>query len=105
MQEFDGHDAVRGLCQASDLIPQVFDVSDAWYRVRPKMVQDPETSMPAVQFQHPVAPGNGEGGWMVPPKEEQGRDNGKSDLKTFSLEEIAKHNKQVRALRYCQGEG
>lgn len=69
------------------------------------MVQDPETSMPAVQFQHPVAPGNGEGGWMVPPKEEQGRDNGKSDLKTFSLEEIAKHNKQVRALRYCQGEG
>ena len=35
---------------------------------------------------------------MIPPKEEQGEGGGKSDLKTFSLEEIAKHNKEVRAL-------
>ena len=51
-----------------------------------------------IQFQHPVAPGNGEGGWMIPPEEKQGEAGGKSDLKTFSLEEIAKHNKEVRAL-------
>ncbi|KAI0701790.1 hypothetical protein C8Q76DRAFT_242105 [Earliella scabrosa] len=74
-------------------------MNNAWYRVRPKVVQDPETSLPVIQFQHPVAPGNGEGGWMIPPKEEQGEGGGKSDLKTFSLEEIAKHNKEVRRAR------
>ena len=48
-----------------------------------------------VQFQHPVAPGNEEGGWMQPPKEQEAQNQDKSnDLKTFSLEEIAKHNKK-----------
>ncbi|RDX54486.1 hypothetical protein OH76DRAFT_1461500 [Lentinus brumalis] len=66
---------------------------NSWYRVRPNIVQDPDTMLPAVEFQHPVAPGNGEGGWMVPPKEQQPDQSGKAgDLKTFSLEEIAKHN-------------
>ncbi|KAI0746770.1 hypothetical protein C8Q80DRAFT_1105703 [Daedaleopsis nitida] len=70
-------------------------MNNAWYRVRPRMMQDPDTSLPAIQFQHPVAPGNGEGGWMEPPKDQQSEGNDKSDLKTFSLEEIAKHNNKA----------
>ncbi|KAI0717397.1 hypothetical protein C8T65DRAFT_717276 [Cerioporus squamosus] len=68
-------------------------MNNCWYRVRPKIVQTPDTMLPAVEFQHPVAPGNEEGGWMVPPKEQQeDQGNQAGDLKTFSLEEIAKHN-------------
>ena len=64
--------------------------------MRPKIVQDPDTRLPAVEFEHPVAPGNEEGGWMKPPKDQQADHSRKDDLKTFSLEEIAKHNSKVR---------
>ena len=70
--------------------------SNAWYRLKPKITTDPETHRPVVQFQHPVAPGNVEGGWMVPPKEQQNATNDETkDMKTFSLEEIMKHYNEV----------
>ena len=61
-------------------------------------MQNPDTRLPAVEFEHPVAPGNEEGGWMNPPEDQQEDHSQEGDLKTFSLEEIAKHNKEVRAL-------
>ncbi|KAI0358058.1 hypothetical protein OH77DRAFT_1502602 [Trametes cingulata] len=68
-------------------------MNNAWYRVRPRIIQDEKTGLPAIQFQHPVAPGNGDGGWMQPPKDVDGKkQDSKGDTKVFSLEEIAKHN-------------
>ncbi|KAI0325977.1 hypothetical protein GY45DRAFT_1374345 [Cubamyces sp. BRFM 1775] len=68
-------------------------MNNAWYRVRPRIVQDEKTLFPVIQFQHPVAPGNEEGGWMIPPKDDDSdAKNANDNLKTFSLDEIAKHN-------------
>ncbi|KAI0659447.1 hypothetical protein C8Q70DRAFT_1053815 [Cubamyces menziesii] len=68
-------------------------MNNAWYRVRPRILQDEKTFLPVVQFQHPVAPGNDEGGWMIPPVDDDAdAKNGNNNLKTFSLDEIAKHN-------------
>lgn len=73
--------------------------SNAWYRVRPTVVRDPSSSRSFVQFQHPVAPGDQDGGWMVPPKEDAPPADAKTaKLDTFSLGEIAKHNKMVCCL-------
>lgn len=69
--------------------------SNAWYRVRHRVVQDEETALPVLQFQHPVAPGNDEGGWMKPPKVEESTSQRNENLKTFSLEEISKHSTKV----------
>ncbi|CDO69334.1 hypothetical protein BN946_scf184746.g15 [Trametes cinnabarina] len=68
-------------------------MNNAWYRVRPNVIEDAKTILPVLQFQHPVAPGNEEGGWMTP-RHDNG-DEGQNvvgNLKTYSLEEIAKHN-------------
>ncbi|OJT14472.1 Nitrate reductase [NADH] 1 [Trametes pubescens] len=67
-------------------------MNNAWYRVRHRVVQDEETALPVLQFQHPVAPGNDEGGWMKPPKVEESAPKQNDKLKTFSLEEISKHS-------------
>lgn len=73
--------------------------SNAWYRVRPTVVRDPSSSRSFVQFQYPVAPGDQDGGWMVPPKEDAPPADAKTaKLDTFSLGEIAKHNKMVCCL-------
>lgn len=53
-----------------------------------------------LQFQHPVAPGNDEGGWMKPPKVEETASTGNEKLKTFSLEEISKHSTKVCTVSY-----
>lgn len=70
-------------------------LSNAWYRVRHRVVQDEKTALPVLQFQHPVAPGNDEGGWMKPPKVEESASKPNEKLKTFSLEEISKHSSKV----------
>ncbi|KAL1944973.1 hypothetical protein VTO73DRAFT_2593 [Trametes versicolor] len=67
-------------------------MNNAWYRVRHRVVQDEETALPVLQFQHPVAPGNDEGGWMKPPIVEESASKRNENLKTFSLEEISKHS-------------
>ncbi|KAI0630568.1 hypothetical protein C8Q77DRAFT_1133937 [Trametes polyzona] len=67
-------------------------MNNAWYRVRPRLVQDEETALPVLQFQHPVAAGNGEGGWMKPLADDANDSKEDDKLKTLSLEEIAKHN-------------
>lgn len=71
--------------------------SNSWYRVRHTLEEDPESGGPVVRFIHPVAPGNGGGGWIKPAEEPKSEDS-KGTEKTFSLEEIAKHNKKVRPL-------
>ena len=71
-------------------------ISNAWYRLKPKVTVDPKTHLPVVQFRHPASPGNTEGGWMEPPARRKGeRGNEGKDLKSFSLEEIGKHRSEV----------
>ncbi|KAI0073788.1 hypothetical protein K474DRAFT_1602723 [Panus rudis PR-1116 ss-1] len=71
-----------------------FCIPNAWYRVRPKITQDPRGSLQFVQFQHPVAPGNEVGGWMEPPEAQvnAGTEAVSSSIKSISLDEVAKHN-------------
>ncbi|EJF63681.1 hypothetical protein DICSQDRAFT_101612 [Dichomitus squalens LYAD-421 SS1] len=70
-------------------------MNNAWYRLKPKITTHPETHRPVVQFQHPVAPGNVDGGWMQPPKEQQDEgNNGAKDMKEYSLEEVMKHDNE-----------
>ena len=71
--------------------------SNSWYRVRHTVEEDPENGSPVVRFIHPVAPGNGGGGWVKPVEEPKNDEKGPE--KTFSLEEIAKHNNKVCLLR------
>ena len=66
--------------------------------MRPRVVQEAGTALPIVEFQHPVAPGIDEGGWMKPPVTEVREDKG-TPVKTFSLEEVAKHDNKVRRSR------
>ncbi|OJT12411.1 Nitrate reductase [NADH] 1 [Trametes pubescens] len=71
-------------------------MNNSWYRVRPNVInRDPETSRCVVRFQHPVAPLDEEGGWMVPSEAPrlENHDNPAHVLPTFSLEEVAKHDK------------
>ncbi|KAI0746771.1 hypothetical protein C8Q80DRAFT_795793 [Daedaleopsis nitida] len=69
-------------------------MNNSWYRVRPNLFRDDSTSRSVLQFQHPVAPLDEAGGWMIPPKEEATPPSVPSKkLPTFSLAEIAKHNK------------
>ncbi|RPD65482.1 hypothetical protein L227DRAFT_540273 [Lentinus tigrinus ALCF2SS1-6] len=69
-------------------------MNNAWYRVRSNVIHDPNTPVSILQFQHPVAPGEAAGGWMKPPADEAPQTNDSlSKLPTYSLEEIAKHDK------------
>ncbi|EIN07313.1 hypothetical protein PUNSTDRAFT_121467 [Punctularia strigosozonata HHB-11173 SS5] len=67
-------------------------MNNAWYRVKLGVMS--ADSGIVVQAQHPIAPGNREGGWMLPPQEERGNTEKRpsSSEKTFTLEEVAKHN-------------
>lgn len=81
--------------------------SNSWYRLRPSIVQDSETKEAAVQFKHPVAPGNDDSGWMKPNPADADDDggSGSGDDRVLSLEEIAKHDKRIPPpsllLKYC----
>ncbi|KAI0358306.1 hypothetical protein OH77DRAFT_1581746 [Trametes cingulata] len=68
---------------------------NSWYRVRPNIIHDSEASTRTVRFAHPVAPLDEEGGWMVStePARTESTIDASTALRTFSLEEIAKHNK------------
>lgn len=61
------------------------------------MGADPETGKTALQFMHPVAPGQDDSGWMKPNPADEQPTNEKTtgDERIFSLEEIAKHNTKV----------
>ncbi|KAI0675969.1 hypothetical protein C8Q78DRAFT_360877 [Trametes maxima] len=70
-------------------------MNNSWYRVRPNLLRDPETSSTIVRFQHPVAPLDEVGGWMIAPETvaKETHDNTNTGLPAFSLEQIAKHDK------------
>ncbi|KAI0761830.1 hypothetical protein BD413DRAFT_485296 [Trametes elegans] len=70
--------------------------SNSWYRVRPNIITEPEEYPRIVRFQHPVAPLDEEGGWMISPEGSNSTNGSNEDtppLPEFSLAEIAKHNK------------
>ncbi|KAI0819144.1 hypothetical protein BC628DRAFT_1404234 [Trametes gibbosa] len=67
-------------------------MNNAWYRVRPGVMQDEATRLPLLHFRHPVAPGNEEGGWMKTRANTDVKSHKNEKLMTFSLEEIATHN-------------
>ncbi|KAI0369801.1 hypothetical protein BV20DRAFT_996285 [Pilatotrama ljubarskyi] len=70
-------------------------MNNSWYRVRPNSIHEPGTSARIVRFAHPVAPLDEEGGWMTSaePSRTESTHDPSTALRTFSLEEIAKHNK------------
>ncbi|KZV93843.1 molybdopterin binding oxidoreductase [Exidia glandulosa HHB12029] len=66
-------------------------MNNSWYRVKLGFEPVPGTADLALTARHPVAPGAKEGGWMKAPKEESKNPSGQ-DVKTFTLEEVAKHD-------------
>ena len=75
--------------------------SNSWYRVRPFIIDDPETHEKVLQFKHPVANNKEDDGWMKPPKKKEEPKSSEKDGKTFSLEEIAKHDGKDVSI-HCQ---
>lgn len=71
--------------------------SNAWYRVRSAVEQDPETQQNIVRFVHPVGAGQATDGWMKPnPEDEKADSQGDAGTdRVLSLEEIEKHSKRV----------
>lgn len=69
-------------------------MNNAWYRVKLAFVCEPAPGTLAVTAQHPIAPGAKDGGWMKPQPEQKQDSKNDSDknAKTFTLEEVAKHN-------------
>ncbi|KAH9893279.1 hypothetical protein C8Q73DRAFT_827907 [Cubamyces lactineus] len=68
--------------------------SNSWYRVRPNVSRDPISTGIVVQFQHPVAPLEEEGGWMKSSELSAPTHVDESPgLRRFSLDEVAKHDK------------
>ncbi|KAI9062568.1 hypothetical protein FKP32DRAFT_806572 [Trametes sanguinea] len=69
-------------------------MNNSWYRVRLKITLDPPSGARVIHFQHPVAPLDEDGGWMTSSEPAVFRSDERiATLPTFSLEEIAKHNK------------
>ncbi|KAI0630736.1 hypothetical protein C8Q77DRAFT_1062963 [Trametes polyzona] len=70
-------------------------MNNSWYRVRPSVVRDPGSGgIRSIRFQHPVAPLDEDGGWMISPDVPQDTSGESVDaLPSFSLEEIARHDK------------
>lgn len=66
--------------------------SNSWYRVKPFIIISPEGDGEVLKFKHPVANTKEDDGWMKPPKKEEASAKSKEKSKTFSLEEIAKHD-------------
>jgi hypothetical protein len=69
-------------------------MNNSWYRVKFNFAAS--LSGIALAAQHPIAPGAKEGGWMTPAPEEGASDVKKpaNGEKTFTLDEVAKHNKE-----------
>ena len=61
--------------------------------MRPFIIDDHEAHEKVLKFKHPVTNDKEDDGWMKPPKQEEAnRSSGDKKAKTFSLEEIAKHD-------------
>jgi nitrate reductase (NAD(P)H) len=70
---------------------QPAQMNNAWYRV--KLSTTSSSTGLVLSAQHPIAPGAQKGGWMAPPPEED-RKRASQNEKTFTLDEVAKHNTQ-----------
>jgi hypothetical protein len=85
-------------------LPLALPSSLSQYRVRSTLIFDPSSKQPSIQFKHPVAPGCVEGGWMKPNAVEtikaEAAAAAADDSKEFSLEEVEKHNSEVRHFRF-----
>ncbi|KAI8682135.1 Nitrate reductase [NADPH] [Fusarium keratoplasticum] len=72
-------------------------MNNCWYVVRPEIVEDDGSEMPAILFRHPVEPATKDGGWMKPSVESQiaeAKQEAGAPQKEFTREEIEKHNTQ-----------
>ena len=68
---------------------------NAWYTVKPEVVERREDGMPEILFRHPTEPGTGVQGWMKPSAEQRVADaeqSGSTPEKQFTREEIEKHD-------------
>lgn len=75
-------------------------MNNCWYRVKLHTDVDKATGQPVLLARHPIAPGGAEGGWMRPSAEEKAKqeasDAAQSTSKEYTLEEVEKHNTEVR---------
>ncbi|KAF4945780.1 hypothetical protein FSARC_14363 [Fusarium sarcochroum] len=72
-------------------------MNNCWYTVRPEIIEDDESEMPAILFRHPVEPATKDGGWMKPSVESkiaEAKQQAGAPQKEFTREEIEKHNSQ-----------
>ena len=71
-------------------------MNNCWYEVRPEMVDDAGSNVPAILFRHPTEP-VGDGGWMKPSVENQITEEklqAGTPQRQFTREEIEKHDKR-----------
>lgn len=70
-------------------------MNNAWYIVKPEVVEQREDGVPEILFRHPTEPGTGDQGWMKPSVEQQladAKQAGNTPEKQFTREEIEKHD-------------
>lgn len=70
-------------------------MNNSWYVVRPNIVCGEDSDVPSIQFQHPVEPGTGDGGWMKPSTENQinkAKHEAGVPQKQFTRQEIESHD-------------
>lgn len=72
-------------------------MNNCYYVVKPSIVQDTDTDVPSIYFQHPTEPGTGDGGWMKPSVENQiaaAKQDAGAPEKQFTRQEVEKHDKE-----------
>ncbi|KAI9746937.1 MAG: hypothetical protein M1835_002315, partial [Candelina submexicana] len=70
-------------------------MNNAWYIVKPEVVEQREDGVPEILFRHPTEPGTGDQGWMKASVEQQVSDAkqlSNTPEKQFTREEIEKHD-------------
>lgn len=72
-------------------------MNNAWYVVKPEVVEAREDGVPEILFRHPTEPGTADQGWMKPSMEQQVADAkqaGGTPEKQFTRAEIEKHDNE-----------
>lgn len=70
-------------------------MNNAWYTVKPEVMEDPDGRQSHLLFRHPVEPGTGQGGWKKPSTDIQMEDARRQAIapsKQFTRDEIEKHS-------------
>ena len=91
------HSAGRDYMESYGVSQHIFSaeirmMNNAIYKVKSEMIMQ-EDKKPGKRFLHPCVPFAKLEGWMKPPKSEE-QDSSKDGEKEFTLEELAKHDKE-----------